>query len=510
MSNSQAASRSLSCNLFSRLHSLERLLLKHSIGTLLVTSLCLFLPLCIARLSLIDDHEIVRILTLFDDQKWLGIREFLLSVDFGDLPRFRPTYYFFRVSESILFRDFAPAWFAMRLVMAATFAVATLMLASTFLSPRNSLLMAVGFLSMPIVPDIFMRLGPGESYAAGLCALIIIAFVKRWPHTWLAASLCATLLVGIKENFLFLIPFQLYPILIAVRRNKRISAVAAACFFGTSLAFACVIALKLLQTHGVDVYGNSIQDGRLLSALLSLLGSLRGLATVALVATSVGVWSILRLRKAISQEALVLVPIAVLCLSFNILFYGEVPRVYSRYGFPFWYIFLLLAGYCGNFLLSGPQPGIARRSISRVLLGFFAVSICLGLGRNAVMGYRHAIKSIEAQKGINALTAFDSRLPILVHANRTADSEPIVAVSRFIDFYKGQGAIRYLIASPPLAAATSPFESDLNSQMLRKMQQGGDGYLPLPAIIPASDACIEAYFRREEPPLCDNRALIPY
>ncbi len=487
-----------------------RLLSENPARTVLLASLCLFLPLSFAGLGLIDDHEIVRILTLFDDRKWAGIRDFLLSVDFGDLPRFRPTYYFLRVAESILFRDAALAWFAMRLLMVAAFAIATLKFADIFLSRRNALLVALGCLAAPFVPDVFMRLGPSESYAAALSALIIFAFVKRWPYAWLAASMCATLLAGVKESFLFLIPFQIYPIVIAVRRKQLVSTVAAACCLSISLAFLYVVVLKLIHAHAVDVYGNSIQSGRAISALHSVFASLRGIAALALFATSILVWNVERSRKTISAEALVLVPTGVLCLAFNAYFYGEIPSISGRYAFPFWWVFLMLSAYCGNILFLRSPPGLVKRWTSRALLISCIVAVCLGLARNSSRSYLYAVKTNQAQIGMQALKRFDIRLPVLVHASTTGDFEPVVSVSRFLDFYKGREAIRYLIVSPPFVPTNSAFQSSLNRQMMRKMHEGGDGYLPIPPVVPASNACIEAYFRQEVSPLCDARVLIPY
>jgi hypothetical protein len=480
--------------------------LRHPHGVLLGVCGLLYLPLLFARLWLIDDHETLRLLAAWSERGWSGVAAFLQGVDFGDSPRFRPLYYLLRVLESFAWRDTAGAWFALRGLLLAGFLLALLRFARSFLPPAAALLLVLAIPAMPWAPDAFMRLGPQESYAAGLCGLLILALQRR-PRAWLAASVLAALLVATKENFLVLLPLQLVPLVLAWRRRDRPALLAAAALLAASGAVALVIALKLLHTHGVDFYGNSVQGERLQAALRSLVAGPAGWASLALVAGVAWVWQAQR-RGALAgpPAALWLLPAGVACLLFNLVFYGGVPELTIRYAFPYWVVWLLLAAYGARVMLlrHRPAPGLARAA---ALVGLLALGF--GLARNLDRNLLYTFRTWEQMQGIEALAATDARTPILVHAWRARDFEPATSVGRFLDYYQRPRSPRYLVL-PPDGFGDAPFETFLFRSLQRQRDEGAEGFAPPPPHLPGPGDCVEAYFQLEAPPLCNRRVLVAY
>lgn len=482
---------------------------RHPRVILAAVAVLLFLPLFAARLWLIDDHEILRILTSFRDASWPGVWQFLQSVDFGDSPRFRPLYYLVRVLESFAFRDAAPLWFAVRCALALAFVLALWRFAGAFLAPWAAFGLAVGALAMPYVPDAFMRLGPQESYAAGLCALLLGALLRPGGPAWLLASLAATLLVCTKENFLFLLPFQAVPLVLAWRARAWRSFAAGSVLLAVSLTVALVIAIKLVGTHGVDFYGNSVQGERLVQAVHSLAATPGGWASIALVVLAALVWESERRRGRLAGPALGLVPLALACLGFNIVFYSGVPDPYMRYAFPYWVVAATLGAYVVKVLGTGFWPARYASGTSGAIAASIAVALALGLARNGERAVAYALCTWTVNERVAALAATDPRTPIVVHAQEVRDFEPAGSVARFLDYYQTPASPRFLDL-PAQAFGASSFDKYLYGLLARQKREGGEGFRPWPVAAPVAGACVEAYFRLETPPRCSRRVFIEY
>lgn len=249
----------------------------------------LFDPFRHAAFGLVDDHEILRYLGS-DHRVALGDIPHILMTQtevgqWGQSARFRPVYYFLRVSEAMVNGDHAGRWYLVRMAIMVCTAVGTSMLVlwaafaagsgriRLFMSGALALLVAALIITLPAWQDISTRLGPSETYVAlGLTVFLIggcIVFGSpERTYAWLLFALGFTVAIGSKEDcILLLVPFVAVYFLRFTRAKMKPLVLVV---FIAVILFAMFVALGVslgLASAGSDVYGNQRSIGLFLSVI---------------------------------------------------------------------------------------------------------------------------------------------------------------------------------------------------------------------------------------------------
>lgn len=248
------------------------------LGILSLGTAYLFGPLRLAKLGLIDDHEILRFL---GPHHSIGAGEIfpLLTGDtevgeWGEASRLRPAYYLFRIIESAIHQDDGSGWYLTRIVLAGLTAFGVSMLAFRILVDRRSgasrILASAAFalffglltLTMSAWTDVAMRLGPSEIYLGPAMVVFAFGLVEAWRsparmHGWVLLFVGYIVAVGCKENSLLLLAPLLvlyaFRFWLAHRKPLVIGMLVLA------IAFTAYVALGVAlgaASQGGDIYGN--------------------------------------------------------------------------------------------------------------------------------------------------------------------------------------------------------------------------------------------------------------
>jgi hypothetical protein len=210
-----------------------------------------------------DDHEIAfyigptRRMSLGAFFHFLGTSE---AAHPGGGSRYRPSYYFMRLTETLLWGAHPELWYLARILMFGLSCAALLWVLRKRLSlVENALLVAyIGTLAM--WTDIWTRLGPAEAYACFGVALFIVgveriealrnrADVARWQRAVAVALFVVggAIAIGSKENFVVL---ALPAIWIAVRARRSRPALASAIALVLFAGFVAVAAARGVARFG--------------------------------------------------------------------------------------------------------------------------------------------------------------------------------------------------------------------------------------------------------------------
>ncbi len=167
---------------------------------------------------------------------------------YGVLARFRPTYYFLRVLETVAWGMNPTAWYGARLVLLGLAATLFWRITSPALGYLGSAILCLYGLTFGYWVDMVGRLGPSETYAVlglpiylvGVAHAFQDGYGRRWDR-FVASSgilLGSLLCMGSKENFLLLLVPTLYVFVRAVRRREVVLAgsAAASLLFGLCVA----------------------------------------------------------------------------------------------------------------------------------------------------------------------------------------------------------------------------------------------------------------------------------
>jgi hypothetical protein len=198
-----------------------------------ILSLIMWWPLHKAEWGLIDDHEIMMMIGQPEHLAWHGIPEALSKTELAPeatLPRFRPTYYFARTLEAVVWGKDASKWYSFRIAIAVFFSVA---LAAVLVRISPTRFAAVALLLMlggAYWADIFARAGPAETYAVlgFACALLAMRRLMPGDGQELRISLgraCVLAfglgcMIGSKENFAI---FALFPLWLMIQRRIHVT-----------------------------------------------------------------------------------------------------------------------------------------------------------------------------------------------------------------------------------------------------------------------------------------------
>lgn len=227
-----------------------------------------------SRWGIVDDHEVISFL---GEDRSLSIDEFFStlvdSTEIGlhqTIVRYRPFYYIARLTETMVWGYNVTSWYAFRIFL---FVICVGIVWEILRKPFGfweSGAMVLYCLTFPFWADIFVRLGPSETYTVpgllmfgwGFGGIVRDGNGEIKTRFWhgLAMSVGAVICIGSKENFFFLI----LPLLYLVWRNWRNPKQRKLLFVsvGIPLAFATFIYANLIyrfvQTRWRDVYTTSV------------------------------------------------------------------------------------------------------------------------------------------------------------------------------------------------------------------------------------------------------------
>lgn len=437
-------------------------------GVALAIAYPIMSPSLAAGWSIIDDHEIA--LFLGREQRIGPSRFYELFMASeggrpGDFSRFRPAYYFARLTETMIWGNHPGVWFGARLAFFAIFLAAIVWTLRRQLSVLENAFLALLIAALPLWGDIFARLGPGEAYCVLGCALFACGFDLAFtpPLGRYRAIGAATLLwvggllaLGAKENFAVL----LLPAAWLGWRNRKSGPgrwVLASCLGIIAFGIFVEISAYLgVENHG-HVYKDDISSqGRL--AVLSrsaeaLWAAWKPYLLMAL-AVLAAVLAALRKRPAelrkfawkSSEYAAATVFLALLLLSQHVFYNGMWPSgggyCCPRYDFPGLLVapFALYTGVSW-LLLVLDSVGVPRWPIAWLRVGMLVwavtqlwpTSFPLAAASRAVVE-SSAMFNAKLER-INERSSEHPGYPIVLESHSFWDYERVSSLQRFMNMY---------------------------------------------------------------------------
>lgn len=338
-----------------------------SYGALIVFSiftLYLFGQNLNAKWWLIDDHETFRFLG-----NNLEIRPFSEFINilinktevgqFGTYPRYRPSYYFFRILETFLWFDLPILWYGFRIFVCIFFLFSISLLIKRYFNFTLSLLIPIVIISDNYFSDIFSRLGAGEVYCILGTSIILISYYLynrkklKLFYYYIGISLGSIIAMGSKENFL---PFAIFPFILIIL-NLKVNKIKHWIVLIIPVIYSLLIVSSILLSLSkgrTDIYGNSVELNERLILLKNSLLNYYVLSSILIVLISIFFLKFLKAKNLYSIIFVILLNL--IYLVFNILFYnGNFPNG-NRYDYPglicFYTIIITFALLLWNILLN--------------------------------------------------------------------------------------------------------------------------------------------------------------
>ena len=479
----------------------------------LVISCYCFNPNLSSWFGLIDDHETIKYLGSDGVLYISEIPGFLLETEVGhpfESRRFRPIYYSLRLIETALWRDNVAIWYGVRMAAFAAFVSLMAYYFTGWFGWGLGGALSFATLAAPYWADIFGRLGPPENYtvpamgwvAFGLSGLIGtgrsagVGSVGRW----LALLFGCLIAIGVKENYLFLLPLLVWAVFILLQaRRWRLASLA------LLVLVLCTITIFIFLlanfVGGNDFYGDDTSLKGRLKLLLLYFRYYRPafnyvIGVAALLAMNVILGGYLWWRSRRVSPELRWLGVSVVCLGLSAvqyLFYkGLWPHGTSRYDFP-GLIFLGIAVVCwlkvGLRLLRWRWLQIGLPLMLCLLLSLLSIGWIQEVRQLSVNTLNRTNVLKQRLDRIAEFTQQNPTMPIVVVANDPFDFEAVDSIVMFFEFKS--------IANPKVIRIGFPVpyksEDNTTSNLAQRLQDrsinGNGGYLPL-AEIDLSKGCI--------------------
>lgn len=393
-----------------------------------------------AKLGVIDDHEIVMFLGQDGKIKLNEIAKIISSTEvgqWGEYPRFRPSYYTLRVLEATFWGDNATLWYGTRYLMLVVCLTLTYITLSRFIPKILSFTIVLYLMTLPLWSDILTRLGPSEIYAAFGLVLFSFGMINGKYYLWFIGYLIS---VGSKENMLFMLPIMLFWLGLKfwnkkITKKEIILGVVATLYTAWIIAGIGLATIKL----GADVYGTQISYKDRIMTLWSykryivdtqhLYFSL--IATIGMILVA---W-----KNSVSRKYLILMVVVGGTAASQYIFYNNSLPTNMRYDFPGVIALRLLDVISFAWIWSY----LTKRNI-RWIMG---LTLLIAVTILASQTYRNGYERIQNQvtKVVSETSSFDSSItkfvsdltqdsqkPLLIVTNNYLDYEPIVSISRFL------------------------------------------------------------------------------
>ena len=477
-----------------------------------VSALLVFSPAMFLNLWLIDDHEIALLLTSFHNGGFSTfLDQWIQLPDFGTAPRFRPVYYALRAIEILVWQDHATLWLATRMAISFIFALSIFKLMSKIIPILPAIIVSLATLGAPWLRDTLFRLGPSEAYAVLFTALLIIALIpKDADIRWLSVAACIAMLVGIKENFLIIIPLAMYAVFCLMRDGKMLKALLA--FFCVIFSLTCmaVLAYKIHLSSGLDIYSQNIGSDRFSVMLNSIFLSPQGWLTLALL--GVPIFVVISEKLVVREIATVVVICAcVAVLTFNLYFYSGVPAIQIHYAFPYWIIVLCMFSW-GCARLGYKSEKLRSLAIKNGVILFVIAAMLTFMAANMWRGYKYALITINVDRAITEIFQKSKSIDeVVIVATSTGQYEAVISMARFMAFKK---LSKPLFLDVSNAQGMSGINADLSDTLMLNLVdiglKGGSGYQAGTNRKRDPNLCLEVVFESSTPSFCNSRVLMQY
>ncbi|WP_156781791.1 hypothetical protein [Leptospira tipperaryensis] len=419
-------------------------------------SIYLFGPNLKAKWWLIDDHEIFYFLKSKDSQSsWLQYFYILLNQtevgNFGNSQRYRSSYYFLRVFETLLWKDNPLLWYSFRLGIAALFSFSILKLLTKYFSFSLSFLFLLSVFSLRYWSDIFSRMATSETYAVLGISLILIGisnFRNQSSNSlWTYVSIAVGVMIaeGAKENFLI---FICIPLLILFLERKTLKTWSSKVVLTVPIVYGGSILLSLylfFRKVQVDIYGNSTKASDRLSVFLNYLNNELVIGCMILIGILIIliVFYSIKFRK-YSVSFPELIPFFFFgLLLINILFYNGSWPTNSRYDFPgllgyqcviAFTVYLIVSKILDLAKVTLPEKNfVANLILIFFLCSFTPLSSITNLQRDSRINMK---RTQEFTSFLNVFLADKSDRFIIFYVNQAFDFEPVDSFLRFLNYYE--------------------------------------------------------------------------
>jgi hypothetical protein len=460
-----------------------------------------------SRYWIIDDHEIVKNLPVgeVNVDKLKALWNDTEVGRWGKVARFRPSYYFFYIFETITYGEIPGVWYFVRICMLIAFIYSILRFLSYYLRWLDSVIILTSVFAYHYWSDMLSRLGPGENYALLGCALYLLGFLSLWRNEnqsrWSYLTLFVGYLIaaGAKENFLILV-FPMVPLLIR-RRRLGLPILPLNFVIFLSVAYTAWIAGSLLvyfQKTGVDFYAVSVTPKDRALKLISIFHSrIFLLLNAAFLLRILSARSYERFFFSTRQSIGFFIVLNALISSQFVFYNGEWPTG-MRYDFPGQLILPILFAYGVIEIRHYLELSTNAQALTRVVNAFgLLVFLAILLPRASyhvgkAWDNRNRTRQFESKIGaIKQATSNDSKKYIILYAREPMDLEPVVSVRRFLRLHAvvNPQIVRYGI-SDELARQNS-----LNEQIARALKMMSLPEAEIAAKVKA-DGCYEVFFRR--------------
>ena len=398
----------------------------------------------LANWGMIDDHEVFTYLGpslhLAPGDIWNSL---LTNTEVGTLQgRFRPSYYFLKVSEASLFGPNVHLWYLGNAICFAIFLSSiwwtTVRFAGIWLS--GALTASIALLSL--WADVWSRLGPSEIFGAASVGVMLFAanfvmFSGRPLVRNLAAvivALAAITLAGLKETFIPLAaggPALIFVLAVIERRLSPVVIGVLACAILACIGGVGFVVSKELHAAGTDYYGKSVGPG--VTLLYAVLGGLDGLLrTVWLWALPLLFFQMLKVvpRRPLGQwlsDSRMAVGIYVFLIAMYAAQCGLYRMIFphnSRYDFPAMLLIPITCCLLACEVSCRLRDHFPQRVINYAQL-VAAVFLILALV-NANIGKPPPALTVAVKRNIESTTMFFDEVQRLVRAAKEAPDSPII------------------------------------------------------------------------------------
>jgi hypothetical protein len=304
-----------------------------------------------AKWGLIDDHDIFATIGRgyrLDPSRFWEQLKVTEVFKFGEYARYRPTYYVFRLFESMLWGKNPHVWYAFRLFATVISLVVLWRVLQKYCGFAISGLIVLYILSFQFWQDVVLRLGPGEFYA--LFGLAMFAWgadnlfrgscqACRWNISVSAFFIGGLVCIGVKENLTLISAISLWLFLVAWRNGRATAGLIIATVIHL-LYSAVVVASIYLATRssGRDIYSHdvSLKARFMLVQTLLMRGDFLLVAgiTAVICGAFFGLW---RRHSSASKAIGLCVVLSLFCLGFylaNFVFYNGRWPTGMRYDYP--------------------------------------------------------------------------------------------------------------------------------------------------------------------------------
>ncbi len=466
----------------------------------------------------IYDHELINFMGPTGRLAWNEFIPKLLQTEVG-FPgasvRYRPIYFIFRLLGATVLGNRPALWYGLQLAILLFFVCTFWYLVSKLLGLLSGGLLTLFVLSGFYWPDMFARLGAGETYAVlGVTLFALGAYgVLTHPEVnaskidWLFIFLGSVIAVGSKENEIVLIFPLLYLFIFQVK--WRILSRWGLIAFILSMAWILFIASALgvaLAVSGMDQYANSVHPGERIGILINGIFSLRGISILIPLIISLGLWVYYsryrekpNINKYLRYLCFSIAAIFVFYLS-QFVFYNGYWPANCRYDFPgLLYMPLLLM------IIHGFVMKIYREQDS-TLKYLNLVQFLLPLGLLIVIlvyqnGYAYARFAVGYQAersntfsdqidSISNLSKANPGFAIVLEAGAPFDYEPIVSYARFLRADGVSNPIYVRWTGPDPASYSNLLFTNLVTQIQGWSQVKSEMFDPLSSLNPNPVNCI--------------------